>query len=55
MAEQPRVLVVDDDPEILSIISASLTPAGFDVRGEGDVIDAQRVAQAFDGDNVGGV
>ena len=47
MTEQQRVLIVDDDPQIREIISASLTPEGFEVRSEGDVTEAHRVAQTF--------
>ena len=35
-AGTPRILAVDDDPAILSLITATLRPAGFDVRALSD-------------------
>jgi diguanylate cyclase (GGDEF)-like protein len=32
-SETPRILAVDDDPNILSLLAATLRSAGFDVRG----------------------
>jgi two-component system OmpR family response regulator len=40
---QERILVVDDDPEILALVSASLQRQGYDVRSASQVAAAERI------------
>ncbi|HYY56143.1 MAG TPA: hypothetical protein VE842_02370 [Pyrinomonadaceae bacterium] len=32
MTQQPRILVVDDEPQVTRVLRRSLTPHGYDVR-----------------------
>src|SRR5581483_6129705 len=52
MTEQPeaRLLVVDDEPNILELLSASLRYAGFDVATAADGNEALRVANGYQPD-----
>lgn len=44
MTTQPRILVVDDEPDILEFIDYNLTKEGFDVSRASDGIEAMNVA-----------
>ena len=43
----PRVLVVDDEPNILELLTAALRLSGFEVRGAATGADALRAASEF--------
>jgi two-component system, OmpR family, response regulator len=45
--ERRRLLVVDDEPTIVSLLSASLRFVGFDVRTATNGVDALKVAEEF--------
>jgi two-component system, OmpR family, response regulator len=45
--ERRRLLVVDDEPTIVSLLSASLRFVGFDVRTATNGVEALRVAEEF--------
>lgn len=45
-----RVLVVDDDPMVTSLVSALLSNAGFTVESCGDAVTARELVKAFDPD-----
>ncbi|HTW18594.1 MAG TPA: response regulator transcription factor [Mycobacteriales bacterium] len=47
VAKEARLLVVDDEPNILELLSASLRFAGFDVATATNGNDALRVAQTY--------
>ncbi len=47
MSAQPRILVVDDEPHIVQVVSLKLAPAGFDVFEAGDAIEALELAHKW--------
>ena len=47
MSAQPRILVVDDEPHIVQVISVKLAPAGFNVFEAGDAIEALELAEKW--------
>lgn len=47
MVGGPRILVVDDEPHIVQVLSLKLEPAGFDVLEAGDAEQAFSLAQRF--------
>jgi two-component system nitrogen regulation response regulator NtrX len=38
----PRILVVDDEPEVLQVCSRVLSRAGYEVRAAGDAVEARQ-------------
>ena len=52
MVEARRLLVVEDEPLMASLLSQALTAAGFDVAASADVLDARASIRAFDPDAV---
>jgi two-component system OmpR family response regulator len=46
-AAEARLLVVDDEPNILELLSASLRFAGFDVASAANGVEALRLARSF--------
>ncbi|MER5392754.1 response regulator transcription factor [Saccharopolyspora sp. NPDC002686] len=47
MVDSARVLVVDDEPNILELLTAALRLSGFEVRGEGTGADGLAAAAEF--------
>ncbi|MFG2192781.1 response regulator transcription factor [Streptomyces sp. NPDC048639] len=52
MADGARILVVDDDPEVLAAVEDGLTIEGFTVRGAADGLDALSAVAAWQPDAV---
>ena len=45
-----RILVVDDDPDLVSVLEARLKTNGYEVRGVSDAVMVVEVARAFNPD-----
>ncbi|ODU24182.1 MAG: hypothetical protein ABS95_02190 [Verrucomicrobia bacterium SCN 57-15] len=43
----PRILIVDDEPEIRALIAEILTQEGFEIREAGSAAEAIRILHAF--------